>query len=288
MRKGKKPSYGKAKKVVARANRIKKRSNLDTFSLTVKSEGTVVPVQGLTVANYIYTTLPLMSSTAAMGVTQNAEYKLFSKLYDHVRINSMVVKFTPKANVLDQYLGQTDNALTVTGDGLVHTVIDRNGSPPTLIEPMSRYSSYKKFDVKKPFTRKYGIKWPKGLWLDSGEEYDDTVTLSHLGALGGIYLYGEDYLEDKGEIFNEPIGQVTVWYNVVFRGKTGAALAYDPETGVMSVQHAASASVATPTELQNIKGSIASTVMTQNATENPADDRMVDTPAPPTLTPSPP
>lgn len=249
--------YKKAKKVVQHANKVKKSKNLDTFSLTCKTNATIIPIQGVTVSNYFYTTIPLLNSAIAVGVTQNAEFNLFKNLYDQVRVNSVLVKVTPKANTLSQAEAQYDGNMNLTGDGMVHTVIDRDDAPPANITQLSRYPSYKKFNQKKSFVRKYSVKWPTGVWLDCQNIYENMSLLKQVGALGGIYLYSEDIPEDANELINEPFASIEIWYNVVFRGKTMGSLSFSgnsvtvtPSTDLPSVA---------PTPLYNIRGSIEDT-----------------------------
>jgi hypothetical protein len=78
-----------------------------------------------------------------------------------------------------------------------------------------------------------------------------------------VYLYAENLLEDVLEVFNEPFGDIHIWYNVVFRGKTQGALTYDPETGGVTVRAVDSLPTLDPTPLLNIRGSIADTLTTQ-------------------------
>lgn len=260
--KSKKVSYAKAKRTMEKVNKKKKAKNMDTFSLTVKTSALMVPVQGVTVSNYVYTTVPLMNSTLYTGVTQNSEFILYRNMYDQVRINSVMVKVTPKANVLDQVYSQ-DNSLTTTGDGLFHTIIDRDAPGATSIQAWSKYPSYRKFNQKKSFSRKYNISWPKGIWLDTANLYDDMSLLKQVGALGGIYLYAENVLEDVGELINQPLADIHIYYNVVYRGKTAGALSYDFETGGISVRPNDTLPLLTPTPFVNVRGSINDTILTQ-------------------------
>jgi len=133
------------------------------------------------------------------------------------------MKVTPKGNVLDQANAQNDTLFNNSGDGLVHTCIDRDGVAPSSTAVISRYPSYKKYDIKKPFTRSYSIRYPTGVWLDC--QSPSTFSMKkELGLSGGITLYAEDILEDSGEVWNEPWAQVQVQYNIVFQGKTSNSL----------------------------------------------------------------
>jgi len=282
-RKAAKPRVAAAKKVMAKVHKKQMKSNSDTFAITVKSIAQIVPVQGVSVANYIYTTIPLMSSALNVGVTQNAEFNLYKNMYDQVRINGLTIRVTPKANVFDAINGNAEN-MTQSGDGLIHTVIDRDGPSTTNIQVMSRYPSYKKYSVLKPFGRSYSIKWPTGIWLDTSNLYESPDLLKQVGAFGGVYLYAENLLEDVLEVFNEPYGDIHVWYNVVFRGKTQGALSYDAETGGVTVRAVDSLPLLSPTPLLNVRGSIADTLTTQ--TTDLEDNKLGETPITDTFVPN--
>lgn len=275
--KQKKPSLKTAKKVVAKQHKKQKKSNSDTFSLTCKSSAIITPTQGVLVSNYFYTTIPLMHPTLYIGVTQNAEFNLYKNMYDQCRINSVLVRVQPKANTLSQVEAQADATNLVTGDGLVHTVIDRDGMNSANIQLMSRYPSYKKFDQKKPFTRKYSIKWPTGVWLDTANLYEDTSLLKQIGANGGVFLYAENILEDANELINEPFADVHIWYNVVFRGKTQGSLSYDTETGAVTVRSLDTLpSLLEPTPLGNFRGTIKDSIKLPDSEEGEAEAPITD------------
>lgn len=242
-----KPSLRKAKKVVAKAQAKKRSKQLDTYFLKVKMEGQIIPVQGVSVANYINQWLPLCSGTSAFDWTKSADYITMKYQYDQVRINGMRIVITPKANVLDQVNAQNDANLTLIGDGMIHTAIDRDSQTPANISAMTRYSSYKRYSLNKKFSRTYQIKWAKGVWLDCGSEYANTTLLTQIGAFGGIGLYAENLIEDKLEWFNEPYADITIYYNVVLRGKitpntgydaSGNVVLYKPETLAYNPQSA--------------------------------------------------
>ena len=249
-----KTTFASAKKVIRQVDKRKRKSNSDTFTLVCKTQANIVPAQGVLVANSFFTTVPLMDPVLSIGVTQNAEFNLYKNMYDQVRINSVMIKITPKANVLDQAVQQND-LYNSSGDGMVHSVIDRDGSPPQSKNVFQRYPSYKKYSVFKPFTRKYNVKWPTGVWLDTQNIYEDTTLLKRLGCTGGIYLYAENILEDVGELLNEPFADIQIWYGVVFRGKVQGSLVYDVETGGVTVLSADALPPGTMTPLSNIRGS---------------------------------
>lgn len=230
-----KPTVAAAKKVVTKLKRKQKAKNMDTYPLTCRFTMTSIPGQGGTVSNYVYHNFALMNPTSQYDVTQNSEFALFKNIYDQVRINSILVKVTPKANTLSQAEAQYDGNLTLKGDGLIHTVIDRDGSAPYSIPAMTKYSSYRKFNQKRAFSRSYKVTWPKGIWLDAQNIYDDQTLLKRLGCTGGISIYAEDLPEDVGEVINEPWADIHIYYNVVFRGKTQSALSLDEETGAVTL-----------------------------------------------------
>jgi len=218
-----KPSMGKAKAMVAKSRKQKAKKNMDTFFLKARTEFLAIPQQGVTVSNYLSLFFGLLDPTGYQGVTQNAEFNLYKNLYDKVRINTIKMIVTPKANVLDQGTAQNDNGLTLTGDGLIHTAVDRDGSGPGNVARLTRYPSYHKYSVLKPFTRSYSIKYPMGVWLDCQTPAGFSMT-RELGLKGGITLYAENILEDSAELFNEPWAEITVEHSIVFQGKVSTGL----------------------------------------------------------------
>ena len=230
-----KPTMRKAKAMVSKQHKKMAKRNMDTFALTCRASGTITPSQGVTVSNYVSWWVPLLSTATNVSVSNIAEFNLYRTMYDRVRINSVRINVVPKANVLDQRQAQNDALVNASGDGLIHTVVDRDDQPPGSISRLMRYPSYKRFSVLRKFSRSYSVTYPKGIWLDCQDIYSDTTLLSRLGLTGGIYAYGESFLEDNGEVINEPWATVELVYNCVFEGKTSANLTYDPVSGVVSV-----------------------------------------------------
>lgn len=218
-----KPTMAKAKSMVTKQHKAKAKKNMDTFFLKAKSLFNVAPIQGVGVSNYIYyyNTMDPQATTGCF--TQNAEFNLYRLQYDKFRVNSITVRCKPKANVLDQATAQNDQTLTLTGDGLVHTVIDRDSVAPSSIASLSRYPSYKTFSLLKPWSRTYSVKYATGIWLDCQSPSTFEMTKS-MGLKGGITFYAENVIEDSNELFNEPWGEMTLEWNIVFQGKTSNSL----------------------------------------------------------------
>jgi len=232
----KKPSARKAKAKVTKINKKKAKKNMDTFFLCAKAQTTLIPSQAISGFNYIYRHFPLLDSTSnGLNVTTIPEFKMYQSLYDKVRVNSIHIKVIPKANVLSQGTAQNDDSYTLDGDGKIHTCIDRDGPAPSSVTGIQKYPSYKAHSVMKPFTRMYSIKYPVNQWLDCQNLYASNGGLNlGMGYQGGITIYGENFLEDSGEVFNEPYASVEVWYNCVFQGKTGASISVS-EAGVVTL-----------------------------------------------------
>jgi len=235
-RRARKPSMAKAKAMVTKNHKAKAKRNMDTFFLKARNIVTLIPTQGATVANYVYQNFT-MDPTGADAITyiHNAEFNLFKLQYDKFRVNSVSIKLTPKANVLNLEVGQ-GNTQNLTGDGLWHTVIDRDGVGPSSKAKMSRFPSYRKYSLLKGFSRTYAIKYPTGVWIDCDSPGSFNLA-KELGLQGGISVYADNILEDKFEIFNQPLCQVEVSYNIVFQGKTSNSLSgvYDDEGNLSGI-----------------------------------------------------
>lgn len=273
----KRVSTNKAKRVVAKAQRRAAKSNKDTMAITCRNEATMLPVQGTTVANYIYTTIPLFAQDSGVGFYKNAQFQLYRKLYDQYRVNSVTVKVVPKANMLAQDSAQRDSELNTSGDGVIHSVIDRDGPAAMNVQTLVRYPSYRKHPVMKPFTRKYSIKYPTEVWLTTNEPYPDNLAIiKQIGGLGGIYIYGENLLEDKLEVFNEPFASIEIVFGIVFRGRISTGFGYDPETDTITLAPASATPLPTESQLVNLKGTILDTAVYTDFTNSDAKMAEVD------------
>lgn len=265
------PKYKKPRRMRKRkpTKRAKALKNEDTYSLICRSKATSIPIQGGLVSNYVYIFGKLIDVNAAIGVLNNAEYKLYSTMYDQVRINKLVLKVKPKPNVLDIVNNQNDSFNQV-GDNMIHTVIDRNGEARMSTEVFARYSSYKKYSCEKDFTRSYSITYPDGVWLDCRYETLDTTLLQRLGALGGIFVYAENLLEDLGELYNEPWAAVEWEYHCVFRGKNIATLTF-AENGTVSLSPPELMAAPVGSPLINVRGGTYETGATDMKVHYPTD-----------------
>lgn len=224
----------RAKKQIANRKKKMASKNQDTFFLRTRVLASIVPTQGVTVANYISLFWKLLDPTSSVGVTQSSEFGLFKSIYDRVRVNRMRIKITPKANVLDQVNAQDEDNLNVSGDGKVHTAVFResDGFSATTTR-MMRQPSYRGYSILKPFTRTYGITYPKGVWLDCQNIYSDETLLKRLGAYGGVGIYAENVLEENLEIFNEPWAAVEISYDCVFQSKIVGSLSLTDDGSVL-------------------------------------------------------
>lgn len=226
-----------AHKIVTKDNKRKAKKNMDTHFVKVKVSAAFVPVQGIQTSNYIYSTLPLLDfdNQTGYGIKNCPEFLLWASMYDKFRINSVKWTVTPKANVFDAANANNDTNYNLTGDGMVHEVIDRDGGAPSNIAVLSKYPSYRKHSLQSKWSREYKVTYPTGIWLDCQNPYDTDMraTFKQLGLNGGLTLYGENLIEDNLEVFNEPWANVLIEYNIVFQGKTLGNIRsiYNPETG---------------------------------------------------------
>lgn len=239
---GGKRFFRKGKKAVAKVKKAKAKKNMDTFFLACKYNLMMRAGQGVQVANYFYNVWNLLDPAGAGGlgpwsVHNIPEFKLYATLYDKVRVNSITVRWTPKANVLDQAIGQADSTYNVSGDGMVHTCIDRDGAAPSSITQIRKYSSYRAYSVMKKAQRTYSIKYPTGVWLDCQNLFSDMTLLTRLGATGSITMYAENLLEDNYELINEPWASVELTYNCVFQGKNSAAVSVGEGGSIILTPH---------------------------------------------------
>lgn len=274
----KKPTMAKAKRMVTKQRKVKAKKNMDTYFLKTKTLSNVVPIQAILpgVSNYVYLAYNLDPTSSSAQYLSNAEFNLWRLQYDKFRVNTVRIHVKPKANVFDQANAQNDASLNVTGDGLIHTAVDRDSNAPNSIALMSRYPSYKAYSVMKPFTRSYSVKYAPGIWIDC----DSPATFElgkAMGLGGGITIYAENVLEENYEIFNEPWAEITIEYNIVFQGKTSNSLkgVYDDEGNLsgVTIQKIPDTSVLPFSPSVNVRGSLNNDTRTLNeATEQDIDD----------------
>lgn len=231
-----KRTYRKVKRAMAKKTKLKAKKNMDTKFVKVVWNGLLSPQQGpvgSSLTNYISAFCPLLatsSTEAGVGdVTKQNAYQIHALQYDKVRINSVKLTITPKANVLNMNTAQNEGSYNVSGDNRFHWVIDRDGIAPLSpneVTPklLAQYPSYKNYSAMKKASRTYSIKYPRGYWLDTANPFGTgsgavgDSTMNTLGIFGGHSIYLQNLLEDSGEVFNEPWANWKVEYNCVFCG----------------------------------------------------------------------
>lgn len=218
MRKGMRKGKGKN-----HLNRKSYSNATDSINKKFICSATVAPTQGVTVANYVYNFFPLWDQNAGIPtmLTQNAEFLLNCKLYDRWRPRGITVNFKPHANTLDQAMNQNDG-YNYSGDGLMHTVIDRNSVPNSGdMATFMRYGSHRAKSLTKSQSRSYWIKLPVNVWFSTSALPTPQYVSQYggYGIQGGIGFYAENLIEDVAELYNEPIGVYSISYHIEFSGK---------------------------------------------------------------------
>jgi len=180
----------------------------------------------------------------------------------------MLVQWTPRPNVLDQFYAQTDDTNNL-GDNLLHYAADRDGRAPTNMGSMMKYSSYFKSSCLLKHSRKYSASYPRGIWMDTNSPTDKSQLSKGLGLQGGISVYGENFLEDGGEVWNEPLGTFTIWWRVVFQGKVAGKVSYNSETSEVCIRPAETLPLKPVNPIYSQHGTIADTRMALDASGIP-------------------
>lgn len=220
-----KKTLNKAKKVLGNKKMAKSKKGMDTFFQRCRSEGVLIPQQGVTVANYVFSSWGLLGE-GADKLTNNAQFQQNALIYDKFRVNRLRIQIKPKANVMDAAGAQNDTAYNLKGSGVLHSVIDRDGTGPSSISQMVQRSSYRKTSVLKNMTRSYAVKYPTNVWLDCQSPEALVETARQLGLYGGVTIYAEDFIEDNYEVFNEPWAEYTIEWDVVFQGRAAPKTAF--------------------------------------------------------------
>lgn len=218
-----------AKKAATKQRRRARKQNKDTHFERVTTSFLVTPQQGVTTTNYMYAYVSLLATgSTGSSITDNTQFQFLRKMYDRVRVNRVKVSWVPKANVLSLDQAQNDALLNASGDGMIHTAIDRDGSVPVAKSAFLNYPSYKPFSILKKWSRSYATTYPKSIWLDADDFLSaDTQTNRAIGLYGGVSLYAENILEDSGELINEPLGTMTVEWDCVFQGRSLRSISVD-------------------------------------------------------------
>jgi len=267
-----KPSMAKAKAMVAKSTKSRAKLNMDTFYCAAKTVQNVTPQQGVSVANYIYGGFSLMGGL----LFQNAEFNFYRLQFDKFRVNSISVKWIPKANVMDQTVAQNDQFNT-SGDGKVHTVIDRDSIAPSSIAALSRYPSYRASSIMKQWSRRYNVTYPTGVWMDCQNPALNTQVQETLGLNGTVTFYAENFLEDNYEVWNEPVAAFEVTWGIVFQGKTSGSLGFavdeNGEVTSVTITPVSATTQLEPSRLTNVRGSIKDTRTLNEVVEAVIDDQ---------------
>lgn len=258
--------FRRAKRAVAKQHKRNAVKNLDTHYVKCTTSLSCNPSQGITVSNYYYQSFLLTAQSGQTFYANNADFMLYKQLYDRYRINRIRVKYTPKANVLDSTLVQAAN-LTMTGDGMFHTAIDRDGSAPSSIAGLTRYSSYKAYSLHKKWMRSFAVKYPSSVWLDCNDPSGSQSRILDIGLGGGVTVYAENVPEIQGQVSMAPIGDFDLEFDIVFQGKISTKLTgiLDQVGNVVGVAIEGSNPVPNfpPSARTNVRGTIDSDTRTQ-------------------------
>jgi len=195
----------------------------DSINKKIYVSSTVAPTQGITVSNYVYNFFALMDQNAGIPtlLSNAAEFRLNCALYDRFRVRGITVTYQPHANTQDNALNQNDT-YNYKGDGLMHSVVDRNSAPNAgSLDTFARYGSHKAVSLLKKQSRSYWVKYPTNVWFNCANPPQPSYITQYggWGLTGGVAWYAEELLEDTAELYNETIGVYKIIYHVEFSGK---------------------------------------------------------------------
>jgi len=220
-----------ARKPRRRAPRLALNTKVDqavVYRSMVKAVSTAWS-QGTIANGFYYNYSP--QSADVVSVNGNQEFLIQSKLYDEFKVSSMKVTYTPY---------QTFNASIQPGsitDGLIYTVIDRDGRTPInagnmqLPQKLMSYDSCKAFHFTKKWSRTVPV---KTFWTDCSNPVFSNLAggassqpWTNAGCLQQLIIYSE------GMPSTGVYGQFTVEWRVQFRGKKTTAWGFDEGTGAV-------------------------------------------------------
>lgn len=205
---------------------VKRMNNMDDHRVTIKMAGSLTPVQGMTVSNYLYTYwTPGVFSTIPNGQSQSlslsSEFGLYRNMYDQWRVNKVTVRIIPRANVVDatNLITQNDSQAITQGKGVYYTVEDRDGIAPGYIGSLNKYASVKVTKLTSKLTRSYSPTNKNNVWYDCQDPAGLDQLQRTTGMRGGITLYAESLPEVLNTLGNSVWADVEVSYDLTFRGK---------------------------------------------------------------------
>lgn len=212
----------------ARKPRSKVPDDKTDFKRSFKVACLSYPTQGITVSNYIYDYIsPRLDTGSIINVQQMNEFKMLALVYDRFRVNSVSVKYTPRANVMNVY-DTVDGSLTA-GSGVVYVAQLRDGKGPSHPAQMKRVKGCRAISILKPFRSTYKVKYPKNMWLDCADpnQSNQQGLVESLGLQGGITVYGENFPEVSGTLLNNPWYDVEISFSCTFNTYNPKALSQD-------------------------------------------------------------
>jgi len=165
-----------------------------------------------------------------------AEWQARSSLYDEFKITSLKLKYKPyytESTLNTQYSPQS-----AISNVDIYTIIDRDGTSvfsASLNMPakLAMYDSYQ----RKPFNKPWSRSLTTSLWMNTASVPVAPGTVQ--GNQGLQYLVNGGALQEMmiycynlPQVANQQAwGQITVEFNVCFRGKKPTSLSYDPVSG---------------------------------------------------------
>jgi len=216
----------------------KRENNMDDHTVVHKVAGSITPLQGLTVSNYVYTYWSpapnYLTPSQSNPLFSSSEFNLYRNLYDQFRVNRVTVRIIPRANVTDSVglIVQNDSAALTQGKGVYYTVEDRDGIAPGYIGSMNKYASVKVTKLTSKLTRTYAPTNSKNLWFDCQDPAGLDQISRSIGMRGGITLYAELLPEVLNTVLNSVWADVEVLYSVTYRGKAMVNLTVNDDGSV--------------------------------------------------------
>lgn len=259
MAKGYKRRFAKksGKKVRKAAKRM---NNMDDHTVVHKLAGSITPLQGATVSNYIYSYwTPGITATPAQGQSNpligSSEFQLYRNLYDQFRVNRVTLRIIPRANVADQttLIAQNDSGSITQGKGVYYTVEDRDGIAPGYVGSMNKYASVKVTRLTSRLTRSYAPNNTKSTWFDCQDPAGLDQLQRSIGMRGGITIYAESLPEVTNAVLNSVWADVEVLYSVTYRGKAMVNLMVN-EDGSVTAAPADDANMEVPFAVKTQEG----------------------------------
>jgi hypothetical protein len=189
---------------------------------------------GGTAGTYAYNAYSPQNGSA-FSINQNNDFLVQSKMYDEFCITSMKLTFEPTANDITFNVQGVSPAVTN-----LYSWVDRDGGTPvqTSVSVPDKIMSYDSVKVTKVNRRHVRTVKLNNFWTDTSNPILFNTSPANGGSQAWINGGAMQFIGFYTEQLAIPsaggvVGQITVQWNVAFRGRKSMSLTYEPLSGAI-------------------------------------------------------